>query len=229
MHSFEAVYARMLFAAEVRTQSELADVIGIRQASISDAKKRKSIPSDWCMRLYDVRGVKVDWQRFGRGPVYDEEKLRQISGDWTWPEGVATGFLHEPEAPSLLAPEPGEMPYYSTCAVGEGLFPVIGLQTFPVEFLRDEVQIFRFLESCMAPVLNRGALVAVEKNAVVRDGDVVAVLFQKSLLFRRVQVSETGYILRTERPEDRNASWHVVESDWPAIYYGKAIWAFQPL
>ncbi|MBR3880369.1 MAG: LexA family transcriptional regulator [Mailhella sp.] len=229
MHSFEAVYARMLFAAKARTQSELADIIGIRQASISDAKKRKSIPSDWCMRLYDARGVKVDWQRFGRGPVYDEEKLRQNSGDWTMPEGDTAGFLREPEAPSLLAPVPGEMPYHSTCAVGDGFFPVIGLQMFPVEFLRDEVQIFRFLESCMAPVLNRGALVAVEKDAAVRDGDIVAVRSQKNLLFRRVQVTESGYILRTQEQVGVDASWHVVESDWPAIYYGKAIWAFQPL
>ena len=46
MHSFKAVYARMLFAAGVRTQTELAKLLGIRQGSISDAKRRGSIPAN---------------------------------------------------------------------------------------------------------------------------------------------------------------------------------------
>lgn len=229
MHSFEAVYARMLFAANVRTQSELATVLGIRQASISDAKKRKSIPSDWCMRLYDACGVKVDWQRFGHGPVYDEEKLRQINSDWSWPEVDPAGFLREPDAPPLFSPAPGEMPYYSTRTVGERVFPMIGHQIFPVEFLRADVQIFRVLESCMAPVLNRGALVAVEKGAGASDDDIVAVCTEKELLFRRVRATGDGYELRTEEQGSTEGSWQVSAQDWSTLYYGKAIWAFQPL
>ena len=38
MQSFEAVYARMLFAAGVRTQTELAKILDMKQASISEAK-----------------------------------------------------------------------------------------------------------------------------------------------------------------------------------------------
>ena len=40
MYSFEAVYARMLFAAGLRTQTELAALLRMKQASISEAKKR---------------------------------------------------------------------------------------------------------------------------------------------------------------------------------------------
>ena len=89
MQSFEAVYARMLFAAGVRTQTELARILDMKQASISEAKKRGSIPAEWCMRLYDACGVSFDWQRFGIGPVYDAAKLKEIEkfrrGEWYQP------------------------------------------------------------------------------------------------------------------------------------------------
>ena len=42
--------SRVFEAAGCRTQSELADFLGVRQSSISDAKKRGSVPADCCSR-----------------------------------------------------------------------------------------------------------------------------------------------------------------------------------
>ena len=39
-------FERVFEAAEYRTQIELADTLDIQQSSISDAKRRNSIPSD---------------------------------------------------------------------------------------------------------------------------------------------------------------------------------------
>ena len=43
--------SRVFEAADCRTQSELADFLGVRQSSISDAKKRGSVPADWLLTL----------------------------------------------------------------------------------------------------------------------------------------------------------------------------------
>ncbi len=51
MASFMEVYQRIQFATNTRTQVELANILEIRQSSISDAKRRNSIPSDWYMKL----------------------------------------------------------------------------------------------------------------------------------------------------------------------------------
>ncbi|WP_446425070.1 helix-turn-helix domain-containing protein, partial [Mailhella sp.] len=170
MQSFEAVYARMLFAAGVRTQTELADILGIRQASISDAKKRKSIPSQWCMRLYDARGVRVDWQRHGVGPVYDEAKLVELEKiralEWDWQDSLPPlDALREPDRQPLLTGTEGERPVYGTLMTAEGEFPEVGRQVFPQEFLRGDAQIFRLQHARMSPVLDRGALLAVGRGA----------------------------------------------------------------
>ena len=41
----------MLEAIGIRTQTELAEALGIRQSSISDAKRRMVIPDSWLLRL----------------------------------------------------------------------------------------------------------------------------------------------------------------------------------
>ena len=80
MQSFEAVYARMLFAAGVRTQTELANILDMKQASISEAKKRGSIPAEWCMRLPDHF---IGWRRGLSGVstmrVFEPSDLRRAS------------------------------------------------------------------------------------------------------------------------------------------------------
>lgn len=54
-------------AAECRTQSALAELFDIKQSSVSDAKRRKSIPSDWLVKLFEKKRVNPDWVRTGLG------------------------------------------------------------------------------------------------------------------------------------------------------------------
>ncbi len=58
---------RFFEAAGCRTQTELAEFLGIRQSSISDAKKRGSIPPDWLLLLWRKKGINPDWILTGQG------------------------------------------------------------------------------------------------------------------------------------------------------------------
>ncbi len=64
---FESQYRRVFEAAECRTQVELATFLEIRQSSISDAKRRKSVPSDWLEKLFEKRRINPEWLRYGTG------------------------------------------------------------------------------------------------------------------------------------------------------------------
>lgn len=70
MGTFDEIYKRILFASNCQTQMELASVLEISQSSISDAKRRQSIPSDWLIKLYDKFGVNPDWLRDKEEPMY---------------------------------------------------------------------------------------------------------------------------------------------------------------
>ncbi len=65
-----AQLARVFEAAGCRTQVELAAVLDISQPSISDAKRRGAIPSDWLVKLLQQRGVNPDWILDGIGPKF---------------------------------------------------------------------------------------------------------------------------------------------------------------
>jgi len=231
MYSFEAVYARMLFAAGLRTQTELAALLRMKQASISEAKKRGSIPADWCMRLYDTCGIRFDWQRFGTGPVYDMAKIEEIQrfrrGEWApEPAGRDSFMLREPQKPFYSFEEKNETPVFSTIQLPDGSFPEVTRQSFPSEFLPEGARVFRLLVSDMAPVLNRGGLVAVVPGAEAAEGDIVAVFWARELGFRRLHRGEGGWLLH---PQSGQEVRFISDADWPIYYYGKAVWAFQPL
>ena len=68
--SAETQFERLFEAAECRTQTELADLLGIRQSSIAVAKRRNRLPSDWLLKLLRLRNINPDWIIFGSGPKY---------------------------------------------------------------------------------------------------------------------------------------------------------------
>lgn len=67
---FPMVYDRILEAAGCRTQVELAQFLNLKQSSISDAKRRQSIPADWLLCLLRKKGFNPDWLLTGRGARY---------------------------------------------------------------------------------------------------------------------------------------------------------------
>lgn len=66
----KARFARVYAAANCRTQQELAEVLGIRQSSISDAKRRGNIPAEWLIKILTLRGVNPGWIQHGTGAKY---------------------------------------------------------------------------------------------------------------------------------------------------------------
>ena len=68
--TFEQVWKRVKQATEIKTQAELSEVLGVRKATISDAKRRDSFPGDWCLKLYHVYGINPVWLADGVGPIY---------------------------------------------------------------------------------------------------------------------------------------------------------------
>lgn len=65
--SFEAQYKRVFEAACCKTQTALADLFEIKQSSVSDAKRRKSIPAEWLLKLFQKKCINPEWIRTGRG------------------------------------------------------------------------------------------------------------------------------------------------------------------
>lgn len=63
-------YKRIKFITNSRNQTETAEYLGIRQSSISDAKKRLRIPAEWLWKIWQKTGTSPDWVLTGNGPQF---------------------------------------------------------------------------------------------------------------------------------------------------------------
>ena len=69
-HEFDAAYARICEVCGMKTQTELSAYLGIRQSSISDAKRRMMIPAAWLLTLLTREGVNPTWILTGGGSKF---------------------------------------------------------------------------------------------------------------------------------------------------------------
>ena len=67
---FSAAYARLLHVFGVETQTQLAECIGVRQSSISDAKRRGCLPDGWILSAVMRKAVNPFWVLHGQGCQY---------------------------------------------------------------------------------------------------------------------------------------------------------------
>ena len=158
--SFTEVYQRIQFATNTRTQTELANILEIRQSSISDAKRRNKIPSNWYMLLFEKFGLNQDWLRYATGPMY----LRTEQG-YTPQEPSAANikepaYYSDPASKSTLATV-----YSMHCrphgADGMTELDAIGKLALPSNFVGPDTLVLRLHSNDMAPTMQQGAYLGV--------------------------------------------------------------------
>lgn len=87
-----AAFERITAATGARTQVQLAELLEIRQSSISDAKRRQSIPDAWLVALLKKFNLNPDWILTGQGERY------------LVPAGMAPSMAQLPENPAAGTP-----------------------------------------------------------------------------------------------------------------------------
>lgn len=65
----DEILNRMIGAIGGKTQADLGKALGVAQASISDAKRKKKVPPEWFLKLCTGRGLNPNWLLTGDGPV----------------------------------------------------------------------------------------------------------------------------------------------------------------
>ena len=79
---FEIRYDRIQKFTGTKTQEQLAESLGIRQSSISDAKRRRRIPAEWYMTLSE-KGANALYLKHGVGEPYMSETKDEAAATLT--------------------------------------------------------------------------------------------------------------------------------------------------
>jgi hypothetical protein len=222
INRFDEAFDRIKKATGMRTQVEIAKMLDIRQSSISDAKRRQSIPDSWLIKLYQIYNLNPNWILDGEMPQFLGE---QRGGAFP---------VKEPVEAYGRKPKHHQMPVYSMTPDNvdqPGLW-----QERPVEFLsvpdqlhRPGLLVVRMDESDMEPVIQRGAYVGIDRDRkAVRSGMLYALdMPVEGLIIKKVlhDAENARLVLRSENTKftdqllpAENAADRVV---------GRVVWVMQ--
>lgn len=206
MSHFDEVFERIKLATRTRTQTELATILEIRQSSISDAKRRNSVPSDWCIKLFERFGLNPDWIKKGVGPMY----LRTEMG-YAPVEGALPVSAHEDAAlysdPNAKSEVMSVLSMQSWPARGEedAAPKVLGKLSVPLALAGNGVKVFQLDSTSMEPLIRKGAYIGIDTTQTkLVSGELYAVLlpYEGVAIKRSFPNSATDeIILRAENPQ----------------------------
>ena len=222
-HWFEEAMERIKKATGARTQVQLAEVLEVRQSSISDAKRRCSVPSDWFLKLYRSHGLNPNWLSDGQEPVYLNSSRGTVSAD---------NLLRETPASYGRTNARGRLVQVSTMAGGSADPNLWAPQpaedlSIPESFHRPELLVLRVDSAGMEPLIVRGAFVGIDTAQRQHpDGELCAVHFpHQGLLIRRVFYRDGQFVLRAE--DKGHDELHVPAAEMAARTLGRVVWVIQ--
>lgn len=211
--TFDDIFRRFLQVTGTSTQQELADVLGIKQSTISESKKRNTVPPGWYLTLFEKRGVNPDWLREGKGPML----LRTEEGRYV-----------EPGIPPSPLMQGVSRPYYNSHELGGGEWTPSGCIVVPEPYAGRGIRILRMTGDGFAPTVRRGAFVGVDMHGVrPSSGDIFAVHMPlEGVVLKRLFCDGDTLVLRADHPQhpdmrlSRNEAGRLI---------GKAVWVFQSM
>lgn len=226
MVNFEEIFERIKLATNTRTQVELAEVLDIRQSSISDAKRRNSVPSDWYMKLFEQFGLNPDWLKKGSGPMY----LRTEQG--YVPVDAPAGALCEdvaryggPDAKNMIVQVHTTQP-----STGENAaLPTVGRLSIPQSFASPGVYVVHADSSGMEPAILKGAYVGLDTTKKhVASGEMYGIrLPYEGIVFKRVfmDTQNNRLILRSDNASHPEVTLPV--QGYEEHIVGRVAWVLQ--
>lgn len=201
---FTEIYERIKLATNCRTQVELAELLNIRQSSISDAKRRDSVPGDWYMKLFERFGLNPDWLKYGVGPLY----LRTEKGycPQEAPQALAeTVACYGDDFTRSTVVDVYDMACIYTDEAPRPALSVSGRVPLPQAFLRPSLQVLRLRGQAMEPLLREGAYIGVDMEDLAPVSGRTYALFAplEGVVVRQVFLDgpQQGYVLRAQSPD----------------------------
>ncbi|MBN2140336.1 MAG: S24 family peptidase [Desulfovibrionaceae bacterium] len=220
---FEAALERIKKSTGARTQVQLAEVLNVRQSSISDAKRRCSIPAEWFLKLYRSHGLDPDWLADGIEPVYLNPGKAKLSAEAILKESPAPyGKLNSRSRVVQVSTLAGDLSESETWRPD-----YVEDLSIPESCHRQNLLVVKVDNSSMEPMIFRGAFVGVDQEQRQHpDGDICAIHFpHQGLLIRRVYLHNSQFTLRAENPKFADLSIPAREMNERII--GRVIWVLQ--
>lgn len=220
--TFDNAYSRIRLATRTRTQTEVAKLLGIKQSSISDAKKKNTIPDGWLVTLYRACGLEPDWVLYGQEPVS------------RWENGpVVPAGVYEPSAAYAATPTRTAVYAMTRTDPETGAWAKECLESIalPESLSRPQLLVVKMDNTSMEPGIRRDALIGIDcDDAPVRSGEIYALdMTGEGLVVKRVarDLENQRLLLLSDNPSHQPQSLPLENPGVGII--GKVVWVIQDI
>ncbi len=231
---FEEALERIYKATGTSTQVQLAEVLDIRQSSISDAKRRKSVPADWLLKLYENQGLNPSWIKQGSEPMFlDDDKAKAFEATPDQPRMLFNlGFRSRDEAALNRIKRVPVSTWSGKAHDKRKWIPNKHTNISLPDFLyRQNLVVVRVDGESMTPTLRKGAFIGVDESEHdIKTGEIFAMhLENEGLVLRRMyhNADQGVYELRADNPDF--PSFTVPSPNIQQYIVGQVIWVIQEL
>jgi phage repressor protein C with HTH and peptisase S24 domain len=212
--NFQIFFDRAASALGISSLSELAAILKVNRSSITQARKKDSVPANWLLALFRTHGLNPDWLEGGDGP----QRLK--SGD-----EMESAFFPVPKVKARLCAGAGSF------ETGERIDDFYSFQTTWLQSkgVKDRMVLMDVFGNSMSPEIKDGDTVLIDQSQTdIYAGTVYAVGVEDTILVKRIERHPRKLVLLSDNRDYAPIFLADDEMDRVRII-GKVIWICREL
>lgn len=193
---FDSVWKRVRIATGLKTQTELAQWLGIKQSSVSGAKLRGLWPVEWAIRLAESHNISIDWLLTGKGAPFIDGAHLPDAPIYNKEGNVAFDLI--PLVEPTLSAGNGAIVYHED---------VVEKYAFRRDWLSKAITgkrnaVLMMVEGdSMEPLICDGDMVMIDQGRKdLRTGKIYAVGIEDVIMIKRVEIVPGQIFLKSDNP-----------------------------
>ena len=212
--NFNNFFARVSEALGLSSFSELATILAVNRSSITQARKKDSIPANWLLELFRTHGLNPDWLEGGDGPQYLKPSDR-----------LESTFFPVPKVQARLCAGAGSF------EIGERVEEYYSFQSgwLQSKGVKDRMVLMDVFGNSMSPEIKDGDTVLIDQSQTdIYAGTVYAVGVEDTIMVKRIEKHPRKLVLLSDNKEYAPIYLSDDEMDRVRIL-GKVLWVCREL
>ncbi len=184
---FNTFFARVSEALDIASFSELATMLRVNRSSITQARKKDSIPANWLLHLLRSHGLNPDWLTGGDGP------------QWLTPgDRSRSAFFPVPKVQARLCAGAGSF------EIGAHIDEFYSFQASWLQRkgVKDRMVLMDVFGNSMSPEIKDGDTVLIDQSQTdIYAGSIYAVGVEDTIMVKRIEKHPRKLVLLSDNNE----------------------------
>lgn len=186
-NKFNTFFDRASSTLGITSLSELAALLHVNRSSITQARKKDSVPANWLLELFRTHGLNPDWLEGGTGPQWLKHGI-----------GFGSDLFPVPKVQARLCAGAGSF------EVGDEMEDAHSFQTawLQKKGIKEQMVMMDVFGNSMSPEIKDGDTVLIDQSQTdIFAGMVYAVGVEDTIMVKRIEKHPRKLVLLSDNKE----------------------------